>query len=287
MLGTVIRDFRVKKGIRPKDVYSGIMDKSSYWRFEQGETRTSFETMLAILRKLNVSMEEFIHEATDLGSHKFELLQERSRAASNRRDFEELKKVAAGFLEMYKEKQSIRYFHYHCVTQLLIFRLQNKDLPKKYTQPLMKYLMKCEKWTDYEITLFTRVLYIFPKDSLELLFIEALKALEEYGELDLSKTQAVMLISNYFSLMIDFDDRQQVLKIKEILSQIQLPEISTYHRIRRNWLFEIIECYLTKEESYLEKAENWIEIFKMLEMKGVYDMHWNWTQRYGERIFDR
>ena len=57
--GDVLKEIRVDRGYSQQYVAEGIMGQSAYSKIERNEIEPTFKKWLAILEKLNVSVDEF------------------------------------------------------------------------------------------------------------------------------------------------------------------------------------------------------------------------------------
>ena len=57
--GDVLKEIRIDRGYSQQYVADGIMGQSAYSKVERSEIEPTFRKWLAILEKLNISVEEF------------------------------------------------------------------------------------------------------------------------------------------------------------------------------------------------------------------------------------
>lgn len=58
-IGKIIRNIRISKNLKSKNIYAGILSRPAISRFEKGISDTTTEKLFNILDNLNISLEEF------------------------------------------------------------------------------------------------------------------------------------------------------------------------------------------------------------------------------------
>jgi Rgg/GadR/MutR family transcriptional activator len=285
MLGSIFKGLRISKGMKPKEVYKGVMSRTNYWRFENGETETSFEAVFKVLRKINVDLTEFICAMPEVRTFDYEkMIYDREKFFFNQ-DIEALEIMATEFENLFEQSHSVKFHHAYCVTLLLIRRLNgNKPLMSQY-KPLHEYLFKCEYWTNYEVLLFSSIMYTFKFSDVHILFNRARKGIHRYPDMHRSWKDEVTMLLNYLSLCIQNDDVVNISEIYQILDSLTFDEKSLYNRVLTKWAKSIIKGYLSKDLSYFKAAQNTIEIFEEFDMTGSFNMMSAWTKMYNLHTF--
>jgi Rgg/GadR/MutR family transcriptional activator len=285
MLGSVFKELRISKGMKPKEVYKGVMSRTNYWRFENEETETSFEAVFKVLRKINVDMTEFIFAMPNIRTFDYEkMIYSREKLFFNQ-DVKSLEEMATEFEDLFEQSHSIKFHHAHCVTQLLIRRLNEKKSLKSYFNPLHNYLFKCEYWTNYEILLFSSIMYTFEFSEIPILFERARKGIRRYPDMHRSWKDEVTMLMNYLSLCIENNDETCIKDVYCILDSLVFDEKSLYNRVLAKWAKSIIQGYLLKDESFFREAKDIIEVFQKFDMAGSFNMMSAWTKMYEAHTF--
>ncbi len=62
LVGATLKKIRKDKNIPIQFICEGIIDPATYWRLENGKINSSFPTVLQLLERMNISIEEFIAE---------------------------------------------------------------------------------------------------------------------------------------------------------------------------------------------------------------------------------
>lgn len=287
MIGSKVKEIRESKGIKPGMVFSGIMDRASYWRFENEGAQSSFEAVYKFLRRININLDEFMAELPGVNAFVYESLIQKQQHLFNTQKIDELEILADEILLLFNETNSLRYEHFYITTKFSICRLKNTPFEKKEVKTIIDYLINCNMWTYYEIRLFSNTMYIFDYQVVPMLFQNAYERIKNYEDVFRTWNEEVSLFTNYMSLAIRHDDRPEVEKLlQRINTDIRLSEKSVYNRIIVKWASNIMLAYLKKDEKYFEIAHKLIETFRTLEMDGVFNLFNTWTDSFKELVLD-
>jgi len=164
-LGKTLYNFRVNKGMKQKDLISKRISIGQISNIENGLQMPSAERFILLLGKLNVDYDEFIFMMGD------EKLTARLKMEKNFVEFvrdknhiglENLAKQASNLFLNHGEL----YFQHIKLTSLALAQLikrNNNDYEKIKVDlsPIIEYLENIKEWGFYELTLFSRCLFVF------------------------------------------------------------------------------------------------------------------------------
>jgi len=287
MIGTTLQKFRIQKGLKPNQIYKGIMSKSSYWNLENSGVMSSFELVVSCLKRMNVEVDEFIDALDSENNLHFENLIEERKIAFNRQDITKLQDLKKIFENNHEQTSSVRYLHASNVCQLMVLRLLRKKPQKQYYKPIHDYLMNCEYWTYYEINLFSATMYTFDFEYVARLFQQARKGITRYPKIHRSWNEETAMLLNYLSLCIQNKEDEHIKQAFKIMEEeIIISDKNLYNRVLVRWAKYIIRGYFTKEEENFIKAAQVIQVFKDYEMDGQFNLTSTWTQMYRRIILD-
>lgn len=131
--GPTIQKIRLSKGFTQKEVYSGVVSRSFYVKFEKGETDISVSKFKRILEALSLTFNEFFYIHDDFQNN-LDLL-------TNRIHFfwkEGLYKDLLSVYETYKDSRLEREKQLSLSAYVYLYSVKNEEwqLPK---QPIMSY----------------------------------------------------------------------------------------------------------------------------------------------------
>ncbi|MGM0199160.1 hypothetical protein [Enterococcus sp. DIV1314a] len=283
MIGIKIKKIRVSKNISPINVYSGIMSRSNYWKLEEGLISPSFETVIQLLQRINLDVEEFLM----LLQHDTLLFYNQTKDQRNfffkKKDAEGLLNLAQQLQQQYKQTKALQLRHLALTCNLYHSRLTEKPPNPQIMTELKQYLFGCNDWSLYELRLFNSIFFIFDYETSKVLLKRALKTIQHNQQ---RIDEKISFLVNFLSLAVQNNDLKQIKIIDETLqNDVELPHKSTYNRILLAWAKQIIQAYMTRNRQYIHKAFEIIAIFDTLDMDGPYNMYNAWTNDYQSFIF--
>lgn len=189
-IGQTIKKIREEKGFLVKEIYSDILSRTTAFRFERDETEVTFDQLLIILKRINISdIQEFIF----LRELYFGISEPHS-------EFEKIMNIiednvetqpSIDFYNKYKDSKSTRErFHAYVIhIEYLINRRSRTNneatnlLPVEFKVEydyVRDYLMQSNSWTLDELDLFPFLSFAFEPEVREILFEKFIKNYQRY-----------------------------------------------------------------------------------------------------------
>ncbi|HES9513360.1 TPA: helix-turn-helix domain-containing protein [Streptococcus pneumoniae] len=137
--GAVLKDIRISKNFRLKDLSCNEISESTISRFENGITKLSINHFYILLNRLGISFSEF-EELVD----KIELKQ--------------------------KQEKSLCNYHIKLIAEQQINRLANLPYNSSKCNELIKYLLSVDTWMEYELKLFYNSVFFMNTRTISLLY---------------------------------------------------------------------------------------------------------------------
>ncbi|MDI9469078.1 MAG: helix-turn-helix transcriptional regulator [Bacillota bacterium] len=172
--GRAFKEIRQKKGFKARDVAEGIVSVQFLRRFEKGEADIRLSNFYELLKKINLSFEDFMylcHEGT-LDRALNELDAHLDHAILNG-DSILLVNLMKEYEQSYKKTGEIRFLHFNIICKIYYNRLFNPDFEIDRSI-ILSYLDRCETWTKYEFFIANHAVHTFDMDALYNLTILAL-----------------------------------------------------------------------------------------------------------------
>lgn len=196
-LGELIKELRLSKNILSKNLYNKILSRPSIVKFENGESDTSTDKLLKIVDRLNMSLEEiyYIYSQKNDLDNPF-LTTSDYMLAFYKRDLKKLKELSDLYKSKYIEESNVKYRHYQAIVNLLIYSLEKNGRYEDDFEVIKNYLVKCDSWGYYELTLFNNSLSFFSNELIDTVYQKSKKKLSNYNFLVRYKNENSILILN-------------------------------------------------------------------------------------------
>ncbi|MBL1230060.1 helix-turn-helix transcriptional regulator [Enterococcus sp. BWB1-3] len=194
--GKSIKLIRKSKGISQVELAQGIMSRSNLSNFENNHYIPTFDKVIQLLTRLNLSTEEFIL-ISDKKVAYYQTLYNELTTSENCRDLNNLiivdKKIAnVKFL-------SNKYYELYLLSQYVLnlhgleFTVSVNEI-KSYIKPL---LFKSDQWFKRELQLYNNFLFLFDYSENQILYNKVIKKLDRKDIPTPSKEYRVHLSLNY------------------------------------------------------------------------------------------
>ncbi len=278
MIGSTLKKIRKDKNIPIRLICEGIMDQGNYWRLENGEIDSSFSTVLKLLERMNMSIEEFMKEI-GLGETLYQSYTDELVTFFKNKDIESLKQLKKTLANDLQTNSSMKLTHLYYLVDIYIFKIDSSWNAGQSKLEIKNYLAKCNNWNTYELALLNNVLFIYDLETSFLFYKMAVSKLSK------TKTEKIIpLTLNVMALCIENDDEEKTLYVYSILEKIELNEKSTYERITQKWGLCIAQYYLLQDPNYLHEAEEMVDVFLKIGMDDTYNLYHSWTNSYKKII---
>lgn len=199
--GPIIKEIRLAKGLKSKDVYHNLVTRATAVRFEKGSSDTTMEKFFVIINRLNITLEEFDFIAREKESIDKLFINQLYQAFYTNNE-EKIEQLKDSLLAEYTHQSNVKYLHYHIVSQLLLDELRGMTTSTKYVNKLRDYLLKCDVWGYYEIMLFTNTIIFYHEELIDALYKEAKKTLLLYSDMRMYKNEMAILLMNIIEAKI-------------------------------------------------------------------------------------
>ncbi len=265
--GKTVSNIRKNKHMSIDEVTNSTITKSSYSRFVEGKTQPSIANFITILNNLHVNFEEFLYIDRGFRPDFLSEMSEKIKKNALLQDLRNLEELNHTFAVYHQQDpQNTVYYHFQCITKLIINFLKGKPLDQKSAQTIHDYLMQCEIWTHYEHTLFNSVIFTFDVSTVQAMEKRIIKNLDnyqlmhEYGN-ESFRTMIVML-----GFYIRKKDLMAAIRIVSKLSNFQLESFMIFEKNLYK-LFSGIVFMLSNQENGIENIGVALEVFKLTNCK--------------------
>lgn len=222
--GVTVKQIREKKGLKAKDVYTGIVSRSSYFRFENGEHDTTVSNLFAFLDRLQVGVAEF---SVELATQWPQMLPcvERNHSALGMLSQTQLDQLVVEFRANYDKTHTLG--DYHNILKIELYqeyqRTQHISETAENLKILSTYLFDIEEWYQYELLLFQSICKLLPCETIDALLPRVTKV-EKRTASGAAKTTAVEVMNTVILTTLSKRDYRYFKKFVQLAQQMAVPE---------------------------------------------------------------
>ena len=241
--GYLLKRLRKEKGVSQSVLSDGILSKNHLSKIERGENDISFQTLLKLLDRLNISLFEFELHLDNARNNQSTFLKDLSIAVANN-DLYLLNVLLTREIELKSKSNNIRHKHNVILLKAYIDKFSNTTFNRHDIHEIFQYILSVDECGRYEISLFGNFVGFMSPDMRHKL----VKMIHRKSQLFCSEKNYTEIFTRIL-LDICYAD----LKDKKFNSAIEV--------------IDIIEKHLDHTELYYEK--NQCKFFKGLYLIGT------------------
>ncbi|MFD2307150.1 helix-turn-helix domain-containing protein [Enterococcus termitis] len=200
--GQTIKSIRESRGISQATLCKGIMSRSNLSRFEHQLYIPSFDKVVNLLERLNVTVDEFMYIDRHFLPSRYEYFYRKLIRAENYKNKEELSITAKQIAE-YKQ-ESTEFYELFLLSQL---SLLESNLPAELTMTdISEYmrpkLFELENWLFYDFRRLNNFIQIFQLDEALFLYDRAITEFSKYEAFSKENNISIHLSLNVGQLLL-------------------------------------------------------------------------------------
>ena len=242
--GAVLKDIRISKNFRLKDLSCNEISESTISRFENGVTKLSIDHFYTLLNRLGISFSEF-EELVHCYYSKKECLFEELEHAVNSSDIFLLQELVDKIELKQKQEKSLCNYHIKLIAEQQINRLANLPYNSSKCNELIKYLLSVDTWMEYELKIFYNSVFFMNTKTISLLYRVVIKKTRHFLKTETGTHRVIPLYLFNLELLLK----------NNLLDKAQ-------------FFIDDLENLLTRQGYYFEKNY-------LLFLKGIYLMKTN------------
>ena len=242
--GAVLKDIRISKNFRLKDLACNEISESTISRFENGVTKLSINHFYILLDRLGTSFSEFEELVHCYYSQKVCFWGELENAV-NSSDIFLLQELVQKIELRQKQEKSLCNYHIKLITEQQINRLANLPYNSSKCNELIKYLLSVDTWMEYELKIFYNSVFFMNTKTISLLYRIVIKKTRHFLKTETGARRVIPLYLFNLELLLK----------NNLLDSAQ-------------FFIDDLENLLTRQGYYFEKNY-------LLFLKGIYLMKTN------------
>ena len=190
--GAVLKDIRISKNFRLKDLACNEISESTISRFENGVTKLSINHFYILLDRLGTSFSEFEELVHCYYSQKVCFWGELENAV-NSSDIFLLQELVQKIELRQKQEKSLCNYHIKLIAEQQINRLANLPYNSSKCNELIKYLLSVDTWMEYELKLFYNSVFFMNTKTVSLLYRIVIKKTRYFLKTDTGTHRVIPL----------------------------------------------------------------------------------------------
>jgi len=262
-IGETFRFLRKERGFTLKTMSQGIMSFSSLGKFENNETDITLTKFIQLVKRLNMTMDEFLHFNEVRTTMHVELFHKIS-SAYLKNDQDQLQSFAYKERALYKETGII---YHKCNAIMILGILQDLDphfiILQEDIDFLVDYIVNCSFWSAYEVGLLGNTLTFFTEELLLILLEEVKGRLKEDKVAKRNVRDLIALLEN---ACIIFLRKRKMKETKELTLFLDsfIEPFHFFEKTRMIFIESLLLIVQGKKEAGKRKAEEAIQIMSFM-----------------------
>ena len=190
--GAVLKDIRISKNFRLKDLACNEISESTISRFENGVTKLSINHFYILLDRLGTSFSEFEELVHCYYSQKVCFWGELENAV-NSSDIFFLQELVQKIELRQKQEKSLCNYHIKLIAEQQINRLANLPYNASKCSEIIKYLLSVDTWMEYELKIFYNSVFFMNTKTISLLYRVVIKKTRHFLKTDMGTHRVIPL----------------------------------------------------------------------------------------------
>ena len=260
--GTVFKKLRESRHLSLADISKMGVSTSQISRFENGESDLTITKFIAILKKMNISIDEYLYVVNNFKRDDLsELLYQINKYLINH-DAKGLKNL----LVTYQEKTDDSIYHR---LHILIIKIRLSFLNScnqyelKDIKELSEYLFSVEYWGIYELLIFSSVIDVLEPQLYMTLLREMNRRVDFYKDIPRNKKLIIIMNINAYITCVEANDFISADYIEKQIIRMNIEETDLYERLFFKYAKNIYNYKVSKDEKYLEVINKIIAAVKI------------------------
>lgn len=206
-IGGTIQRIRTGKNISQAVLSENIISRPHLSLIENDKYDLSFNTLLKLLQKMHISMEEFLYLTENYTVSEVRKLSVQLMSAANKGSIDELEEIQKKAKSKLNSQEDFEYFHLYLLTKTYIYLWNNNfkldEEVEKIVQPIKGYLLNLSEWYIYDLKLLNNILFVFDLSSIHSISKKVLKSLEKYKDYPSARNDYLFLLINMSTYYIE------------------------------------------------------------------------------------
>lgn len=273
--GSTYKSLRTKQGITQSQAARGICSISKLSRWENNQVEVQFSTALALLKRINITPQEFVNRA-HLDSE-YHLPPQVTQAIAHNK-LAPMQDFALKQVKDYQKNKNIFALTNAIIDFNQLLLLTGKDyLSAAEKHRIVFYLTNNTVWSKYNITLFVNSSFLLDSSTI---YHIALKLIHNFVQIEKANAEDnfEIFFGGLSDTVIALIFKQKLTYAQNLLAELQKIDLPVYHlffKLTLTFLQKIIIYCRTKDEAPViaiidnlvnmncqQQAQKYIEIFK-------------------------
>ncbi|MBO0431823.1 helix-turn-helix domain-containing protein [Enterococcus sp. DIV0660C] len=264
----LIRKLRKERGFTQEQLTMGISQRGTLAAFESRGTKISFELLISYLEKMNVTLEEYeflLNDGSLSPKQKLTNYFLTTPALTSAQEDELLKE--------YEKTGNIFYRLLYAQRKIILNHLDNEAITpevKKEAQLIMNYLEHIDTWGHFELSVFSRCLFVFKTDYIVRSFYHSVTKMGIYQDTAVQQNLLANFILN--GVRLSFTRSSNTLRTLFLAELKKLAELHTnslnmaYYKI-----FSALDRLSQGDQSVIPEIDQGIHFFNWLGLTTMTD----------------
>lgn len=257
--GSVYKQLRKQQEVTQTEACKGICSISKLSRWENNQTEVEFSTAIALLKRINITLDEFTERAEIKAE--FSLPDEIISAIKNR-NVATLRSYAQAQLAKYHTSKNILELkNILIVCNQLLFIEDKNYLNDADIQRISSYLLHTTIWSKYNIILFTNSSFVLDSETS---FKIAMRIVHNFDQVNDISDNLIIFMGGLSDTVLSFILKKKVQYAQKLLNElrkIDLPDYLIFFTLSLTILQKIIDyCHTGNEQPVLALFDNLIQL---------------------------
>lgn len=277
--GETISLIRKNKNISIQDTIAGVMSRATFERLSNDQTQTSVSNFAGLLSNLHINFEEFMYIKNGYNLDSNQTLLKEIYKQYLGKNTHKLESLRDSLLK--DTSTNITKRHYCCLITLCLNVINNEEYDLEAKKIIEDYLIGCETWTHYELTLFNNAMPIFSTETLSILIKQAVNNIEKYQNLRAYGSESFRIIANALIIFLNRKELRLSNQLINDLKNFNLTDDMIFEKISLKF-FQGLVYLVNQDIKGIQLVTNSLKALKYSSSNTYYNLYTNLLKKFSK-----
>ncbi|ULQ49106.1 hypothetical protein [Liquorilactobacillus nagelii] len=238
--GEIVRQIRLTKGLKTKNLYRGLMAQPTSSQYERGKKEIKISKLLIIIARLNLDLEEFVYlfERENDEFALYEKYHQRLLKAFKNKALMEVCLIHQNISNLTESNRLSRFNNLGLLASCMLKKLEAKSESFAAEKELIiAYLMGVKVWSKYEYQFFDEALFIFNENDIcQLINASRSEEICDSQNFTLLGQVKVKLLADIIIKLIRLDSYSKNKRFFSILNNVKSQQEDLYSKCYKSFI---------------------------------------------------
>ncbi|MGY3778379.1 helix-turn-helix domain-containing protein [Isobaculum melis] len=218
-IGTTLKYLRESRGFSQRAVSNGIVDYSYYSRIENNKNNITHLKLVEILKRLDISIEEFTYLNGIQNDIKNVNLRKPIVKAFYEADVEELKKLKTMFKKRFNDTKNWNDRYHYILCSYFISQFEDSEFEEEFLEEILQYFDTVTYYTENDVKILADFYKKLPQEMVFYIYKKMFIEHKSHSAYELSRKNTILFHLNMLHLAFTNEKYKYALEILALIKE--------------------------------------------------------------------